>query len=143
MLLSIDGTLLVQLVNFIIFLVILNAVYFRHVSASIAKRRAYLDGLSHDIESLQGDVKALNDQADGKRAAARRAGDEAIAAARSESSAEAERISAEAVAKAQSLVDAAHKQVANEVAQARENEPALVSALSATMLERAFPGSAA
>jgi F-type H+-transporting ATPase subunit b len=142
MLLSIDGTLLIQLANFIIFLVILNAVYFRHVGAALAKRRAYIDGLSHDIESLQGDVKALNDQADGKRTAARRAGDEAIAAARAQSSAEAERLSAEAIAKAQSLVDAAHKQVAAETAQARENEPALGAALSATMLERAFPGSA-
>jgi F-type H+-transporting ATPase subunit b len=141
--LSLDGTLLVQLVNFLVFLLILNAIYFRHVGAAIAKRRAYINGLSQDIESLQGDVKALNDQADGKRAAARRAADEAIAAARAESSAEAERLSADAIAKAQSLVEAAHKQVATEVAQARENEPALVSALSATMLERAFPGSAA
>src|SRR5471032_2369118 len=112
--LSLDGTLLVQLVNFLVFLLILNAIYFRHVGAAIAKRRAYINGLAHDIESLQGDVKALNDQADGKRAAARRAADEAIAAARAEGSSEADRISADALAKAQSLVDAAHKQRSEE-----------------------------
>ena len=44
--LNLNATLIVQLVNFIVFLAILNVIFFRPVGAAIAKRRAYLDGLA-------------------------------------------------------------------------------------------------
>ena len=49
MLLSLDGTLVVQLVNFIIFLVILNVIFLRPVGTAIASRRAYIDKVGADI----------------------------------------------------------------------------------------------
>jgi len=49
MLLALDGTLVVQLINFLVFLVVLNAIFLKPVGAAIARRRAYIDGVSHDI----------------------------------------------------------------------------------------------
>ncbi|MEA2719800.1 MAG: synthase, partial [Candidatus Eremiobacteraeota bacterium] len=80
--LSLDGTLIVQLVNFIVFLAILNAIFFKPVGAAIARRRAFIDGLRHDIEQLHGEAKTLRGRAEERRAAARREADELIARAR-------------------------------------------------------------
>src|ERR1700730_14160101 len=80
--LSLDGTLIVQLVNFIVFLVILNEIFMKPVGAAIARRRAYIDGLMHDMEQLQRDAKELRGQAEARRLAARREAEDAIARAR-------------------------------------------------------------
>src|SRR3982074_2517143 len=80
--LSLDGTLIVQLINFIVFLAILNAIFFKPVGAAIARRRAFIDGLRHDIEQLHGEGKTLRGKAEEHRAAARREADELIARAR-------------------------------------------------------------
>jgi len=137
------GTLLVQIVNFVVFLAIMNVIFFRPVGAAIAKRRAYVDGLAHDFESLQTDAKTLRGQAEERRAAARRKADEILTAARSKASNEAEGIVSEATQKAQGFIDGAHRQVAGEIEQARAQEPALVAALSSEMVARAFGSEAA
>ncbi len=48
--LNLDATVFVQIVDFIVFLAIMNVIFFRPVGAAIARRRAYIDGLKHDIE---------------------------------------------------------------------------------------------
>ena len=53
MLLSLDGTLVVQLINFLIFLVVLNAIFLKPVGEAIAKRRAYIDGVARDIQVIR------------------------------------------------------------------------------------------
>ena len=141
--LELNGTLLVQLVNFVVFLAILNAIFMKPVGAAIARRRAYIDGLARDIESLQSDAKALRGQADEKRAVARRAADEVVVAARSRAGTEAEAIAGDAATRVQKLVSDAHAQVAQEVAAAEHAEPALVAGLAQTMVERAFASEAA
>ena len=60
MFLSVDATLIVQVVNFIVFLLVLNVVFTRPVGAAIAKRRAYINGLSADTEQAEADLKALH-----------------------------------------------------------------------------------
>jgi F-type H+-transporting ATPase subunit b len=137
------GTLLVQIVNFVVFLAIMNVVFFRPVGAAIAKRRAYIDGLAHDFASLETDAKALRGQADERRAVARRKADEILTAARAKASNEAEGIVSEATQKAQGLIDGAHRQVAHEMEAARAQEPALVAALANEMVARAFGSEAA
>ncbi len=57
MFLSIDGTLLVQVVNFVLFIVLLNIVFLRPVGRAIAERRAYIDGLARDIESGEAEMR--------------------------------------------------------------------------------------
>lgn len=137
MLLSIDGTLIVQLVNFIIFVVILNAIFLKPVGSAIAARRAYIDKVGHDIAQFEYDLKSLHVQAEEKRAAARRRAEATVAEARASAQAEAAAIVADHQAQADAIVAEAQATAALELAAARANEAAVVEALAREMLERA------
>jgi F-type H+-transporting ATPase subunit b len=137
MLLSLDGTLVVQLVNFVIFLFILNAIFLKPVGSAIAKRRAYIDGVAADIERFDGERRALASQADTLRADARRAAEASVAAARSKAQAEAAEILADHQTRANRIVADAHVAVNLEIAVARRTENEVVESLASTMLERA------
>jgi F-type H+-transporting ATPase subunit b len=136
--LDINGTLVVQLVNFVVFLAILNVIFFKPVGAAIAKRRAYIDGLKHDIEQLQLDAKTLRGQAEERRAAARRAADEAMGRARVEAGAQADAAISVAQTRAAELVAEAQAEVGREIESARREEPRIVNALADEMLGRAL-----
>jgi F-type H+-transporting ATPase subunit b len=138
--LSLDGTLVVQLINFIVFLAILNAIFFKPVGAAIARRRAFIDGLRHDIEQLHGDVKTLRGQAEERRAAARREADELIARARVGAGKESDVIVSRAQEQASEIVAKAHAEVERELVAARAEEPRIVNALADDMLARALGG---
>jgi F-type H+-transporting ATPase subunit b len=138
--LTLNGTLLIQLVNFIVFLAILNVIFFKPVGAAIAKRRAYIDGLKHDIEQLQSDAKTLRGQADERRIAARRAADEAMARARVDAGAQADTVISVAQTRAAELVAEAQAEVVREVESARREEPRIVNALADELLGRALGG---
>jgi F-type H+-transporting ATPase subunit b len=137
MLLSLDGTLLVQLVNFIIFLVILNAIFLKPVGVSIASRRAYIDKVGADIAQFESDLKALRVQADERRAAARRRADVTVAEARAQAQAEAAQIVADHLEQAGAIIAEAQATAGLEIAQARSTSAAAVEALAREMLERA------
>jgi len=138
--LSLDGTLVVQLINFVVFLAILNVIFFKPVGAAIARRRAYIEGLKHDIEQLQTDAKALRGQADERRVAARRDADEAVARGRVEAGKESDVIAAGAQERAMGIVAAAHAKVADELQAARADESRIVAALADELLGRALGG---
>ena len=63
MFLSLDGTLIVQLVNFAIFFALLNLVFLRPVGRAIAKRRAYINSLASDYERYQEEARSLRAEA--------------------------------------------------------------------------------
>ena len=136
--LSLDGTLIVQLVNFIVFLVILNEIFMKPVGAAIARRRAYIDGLMHDMEQLQRDAKELRGQAEARRLAARREAEEAIARARVAAAQEADALVVAAQSRAGEVTKQAHAEVAKEVAAARSQEGRVVGLLANEMLNRAL-----
>jgi F-type H+-transporting ATPase subunit b len=137
MLLSLDGTLFVQLVNFVVFLVILNAIFLRPVGRAIAARRAYIDSVGADIAQYEGDLKALRTQASDKRASARGRASARVAEARAEAQAEAASIVADHQVQAAAIVAEAQATVGLEIAQARLNETAVIEGLAREMLERA------
>jgi F-type H+-transporting ATPase subunit b len=137
-LLSLDGTLVVQLINFLVFLVVLNAIFLKPVGAAIAKRRAYIDGISHDIEQYEADVKLLRAQAEDRRAAARREADAVMAQARSHGQTAAASIAADFTSRAAQLTAEAQAAVAREIEQARTNERQIVDSLADTLLDRAL-----
>ena len=70
--LSIDGTLVVQLINFAIFFAVLSVVFLRPVATAIARRREYINSLVSDYDRYQANAHDLRAEADGIRAAARR-----------------------------------------------------------------------
>jgi F-type H+-transporting ATPase subunit b len=141
---ELDRTLIVQLINFLVFLIVLNAIFLKPVGAAIAKRRAYIDGVARNIDALEADVKTLGEQAEERRAAARRQADATIAAARSAAQNDAAALAQTYATHAAQLVEEAHATVAREVATAREAEASIVESLAETLLARAIePGLAA
>lgn len=144
MFLQIDGTLLVQVVNLVVFIVLLNAVFLKPVGAAIAKRRAYIDALARDIETADAEVRAARKTAEERRAQARRDAEAAIAKARAAAQQEASEIGADYQRRAAAIVEEARRAVDAEVAAARVHEAQAVDAIASTMLERAIgPGAAA
>ena len=144
MFLTIDGTLIVQVVNFVLFIVLLNIVFLKPVGAAIAKRRAYIDGLARDIEAASNEVKTARGRAEELRAAARRDAEAAIAKARGEAQNEAVDVVADYQRRASEIVEKAHQEADAEIAAARAGESRIVESLAQTMLERAIgPGAAA
>jgi F-type H+-transporting ATPase subunit b len=137
MLLSLDGTLFVQLVNFIIFLVILNAIFLKPVGSAIAARRAYIDKVGADIAQFEYDLKSLRVQADERRAAARRKADATVAEARAQAQNEAATIIADHQEQAASIIAEAQATAGLELAQARTGGATVVEALAREMLQRA------
>lgn len=137
MLLSLDGTLVVQVVNFIVFLAILNVIFLRPVGRAIAERRAFINGIATDIERFEGEIKSLRGQAEERRAAARRDADRAIAEARAQAQNEATAIVAGYQEQANGMIAQSQATVALEATRARGQETELVDSLARTMLERA------
>lgn len=143
MFLQIDATLLVQVVNFVLFIVFLNIVFLKPVGAAIAKRRAHIDGLARDIEAAEAEVRAARGAAEERRAAARREAEAAIAKARAAAQDEAAAIVAREQDRASEITAEAHRAVGAEIAAARANEDQIVDSIAQTLLERAIGPKAA
>jgi F-type H+-transporting ATPase subunit b len=134
--LSLDGTAVVQLLNFAIFFALMSLVFFKPVHAAIARRRAYINQLAGECKECLAEAKALRNEAEAVRARARRDGEHHIAAVRGETSNETARIAAEYGRRAARIVDAAHLAVDEEERSARANEDLVVRELADRLLDR-------
>ena len=144
MFLQIDGTLIVQVVDFIVFIILLNIVFLKPVGAAIAKRRAYIDGLKRNVEAAELEIKTAHSRAEERRAAARREAEAEIAKARIGAQNEAGALIADYQQQASAIVEQAHQEVQREIAAARTGEPQVVESIAQSMLERAIgPGATA
>ncbi len=140
--LSIDGTLVVQLVNFAIFFAVLSVVFLRPVASAIAKRREYIDSLVSDYERYQTQAQSLRDEAEAIRASARRDAEHRISAARAAASNEAAELATGYSQRAQGIVEEAHAAVAAELDTARAGEAQAVRRIADLVLERILPEAA-
>lgn len=138
MFLKLDGTFVVQLINFAIFFAILSVVFIRPVSKAIVKRREYINSVTNDYERYQAETHALRAQAESIRATARREAEQMLAQERAKASNEAGMVAAEANAKAAAVIAEAERTVASEMQTARANQPQTVSDLADLMVERAL-----
>ncbi len=132
------GTLIVQLINFVIFFAILNVVFIRPVSKAIVKRREYINGVTNDYDRYQAEAHELRTQAESIRATARREAEQLLAQQRANASNEAGSIAAESNAKAAAIAAQAERTVSSELQAARANEPQTVRDLASLMVERAL-----
>ncbi len=137
--LSIDGTLVVQLLNFAIFFALLNVVFLRPVAAAIHKRRQYIDSLVSDYDRYQAEAHSLRAQAEEVRAAARLRAEQRVAAARAEASNEAAQLSTDYADRAQRIVEEAQQTAQAELDAARSNEGEAVLKLAGFMIDRVIP----
>ncbi|MHB8141287.1 MAG: ATP synthase F0 subunit B [Vulcanimicrobiaceae bacterium] len=142
MFLQLDGTFWVQLINFAIFLAVLQVVFLRPVGDAVRKRRAYIDQLVAEHDRRQAEASALRAQAEELRAAARRDGAHRLAAARAQASDEAAEIASEYARRAADTVADAQRTVSAELDAARIGGRARVPELAAGMLRQTLPESA-
>jgi F-type H+-transporting ATPase subunit b len=139
--LQIDGTLIVQVVNFVLFIVLLNIVFLEPVGAAIAKRRAYIDGIKRDVEAVETEIRTAHGTAEARRAAARRQAEAEITKARAAAQTEALELVADYQSRASTIVEQAHQEVQREIAAVRASEPQVVESIAQSMLDRAIgPG---
>ncbi|MEO6912834.1 MAG: hypothetical protein ABI182_02280 [Candidatus Baltobacteraceae bacterium] len=136
MFLKLDGTAIVQLINFVIFFAILNVVFLRPVGNAIRKRREYINSVTRDYDSYQAQAASLRAQADALRAAARREAEHTIAAGRAEISNASAELAGGYAQQITQTVESAHAVVGGEVEAARAGESKLVRELADLMLDR-------
>ncbi len=137
MFLSVDGTFWFQVINFAIFLAILNVVFLKPVGKAIAARRAVIDGIKNDLDRYEGQVATLRSEADARRTAARRRADEILTASRTAAEAEALATVGAANGRAATTADEARRRVAIELQAARAEEDQLSRQLASKLLHRA------
>ncbi|MGA7570536.1 MAG: ATP synthase F0 subunit B [Candidatus Aquilonibacter sp.] len=139
MFLSLDGTFWVQLINFAVFYAILYVVFLRPVQRAIAKRREYIEGLTHEYDRAQAEASELRAQAEQVRADARRESDHLVAAARNEGGNEAAKLATDYAEQVRKIVDDADRKVAGEVEAVRPRERALAQELAESIVGRVLP----
>jgi F-type H+-transporting ATPase subunit b len=137
MFLSVDGTVVIQLINFVIFFAILNVVFLRPIGKAIRERRAYIDGVKRETEQSLMEARRLRAEAEQQRAAARRAALEHFTAARGEAIDEADRLAREHAAAATGVADEARATVELEMQAARLRHDELAAELGKDLLDRA------
>jgi F-type H+-transporting ATPase subunit b len=138
MFLKLDGTFVVQLINFAIFFAILNVVFIRPVSRAIVKRREYINSVTNDYDRYQAESRELRTQAESIRAAARREAEQLLSQERAKASNEAGAIAADANGKVAEIIAQAERTVAAELQAARANQPQTVRELADLMVQRAL-----
>lgn len=142
MFLKVDGTAIVQLVNFAIFFAILNVLFLRPVGKAIRQRREYINSVTNDYDRYQAEAASLRMQAESLRANARREAEHLLSKARSEAADRSSEISAQFAQEVTETVEGAHATVAAEVEAARIPQGEAARELADLMLTRALPEAA-
>lgn len=137
MLLSIDGTFLIQILNFIIFWVLLNYFFIAPTRRAIEERQRYVSNLYREGDDLVAQTAAFQSEAAAILNAARRRTEDAMRAAAARASDETHAIELKAAEEAAATVQLAHATVASERAAALEKQQAFVNELARAMVERA------
>lgn len=137
MLLSIDGTFLVQIVNFIAFWVLLNFLFIRPTRKAIEERLHLIATQQREAEELRVRAAALQAQADAILDGGRKKTDEIMRAAAASAAEESHRIERGAADEAAASVALAHATVASERTQATAKQAPFVKELARAMADRA------
>jgi F-type H+-transporting ATPase subunit b len=138
MLLSFDGTLLVQILNFVVFWVLLNYLFIGPTRRAIEARQRFIAEQYAQADALAAQARRAQAQADGILDEARRTVDEAMRAAATEASDQVHAIERKASEDATSTVARAHATVADERSQAIAKQGPFVDELARTMAQRAL-----
>ncbi len=137
MLLSIDGTFLIQIANFILFWVLLNYLFVAPTRRAIEARQRYVSGLYQEAADFAAQAAAHRAQAEEILNGARRQTDERMRAAAAQASEEGHTIEQKALNEAAATVQLAHATVAAERADALAKQQRFVAELARSMVERA------
>lgn len=122
---DLDPTLLVQLINFLITIVVLNFLLIKPVREHLAARNALTQGLAKDVASFTAD-------ADGKI----KGYESALSEARSQASLTRDAVKAQGAAQEQELLNAAHAEAQRYLQSSREETARQAKAATDTLLSQ-------
>jgi len=127
---KLDWTLFLQFANFVILLVVLNALLFKPLRAALAARKATIDGDLAKARALDGEVQTQVAEYEAKLQEARQRGSQERLALRQAALAEETRLLGSANEKASQRLQSLKEQVAAEAETARQGLRAETEALA-------------
>lgn len=134
-LISINETLVVQLVSFLIFLFVINRVMFRPLRRTMQEREHYVEGIRMDIRDAEKRLEKTMQEARDEDAAVRNAGLQMIAELEKKGSEEAGKIMAEAREEIAELGESARQEIDLKVRSARKSIMSEADKLSLSVME--------
>jgi F-type H+-transporting ATPase subunit b len=143
MLLSLDGTFLLQILNFLAFWTLLNFLFIGPTQRAVAARQRHIAELYAKGDEYLAQAGALQAEAEAIYAEGRRATDEIMRGAASQASTEVRAIENKAVEEGSAIVQLAHTTVASERAKAVAAQGPFVQELARSMVAKAVNGDAA
>lgn len=135
-LISINETLIVQLISFLIFLFIINRIMFRPLRESMREREQYIEGIRMDITDAEKELQTVAQQTRDENAAVRKAGLQMTADLEEKGNQEAGEIIAAARQKIAQLSHKSKKEIETQVAEARKAITAEAGKLSVSIMEK-------
>ena len=134
MLLSIDGTFIVQMLNFVVFGVLLNIVFIAPTRRAIEERMRVIAEQQREARAFREQAAAVKVESDAVIDSGRRRTDEIMREAAARAAAEAHEIERKASDQAAASVAVAHASVALERARATAKQGPLVEDLARAMV---------
>jgi F-type H+-transporting ATPase subunit b len=137
MLLSLDGTFLVQILNFVVFWILLRYLFILPTRRAIEERQRLIATMLREADEFAARAAALQAQADGLLDDARRQSAEILRTAAAQASAEASQFERKAIDEAAASVQLAHATIGAERRQAEDRQAPFVEELARAMMQRA------
>ena len=134
-LISINETLVVQLISFLIFLFIINRVMFRPLRRTMQEREQYVEGIRVDIQEAEKKLQQTIQDARDKDEAVRKAGLQMINEMEKQGKEEAGRIIAKVREEIVGMGDKARQEIDAQIADARKTIVAEADKLSLNVME--------
>ena len=135
-LISINETLVVQLISFLIFLFIINRVMFRPLRRTMQEREQYVEGIRVDIQEAEKKLQQTIQEARDEDEAVRKAGLQMINEMEKQGSEEAGRIIAKVREEIVGKGDKARQEIDAQIADARKTIVAEADKLSLNVMEK-------
>jgi F-type H+-transporting ATPase subunit b len=135
-LISINATLVVQLVSFLLFLLIINRVMFRPLRNTMREREFFIENLGREIEAADGERERIMTLLARQEREVRREADAQRRKRRDEGAAEARRLVDGALAQIAQMHREAEADVARQMAEAGQSVALEAERLSVALMEK-------
>ena len=135
-LISINETMVVQLISFLIFLFVINRVMFRPLRKSMQEREHYIEGIRMDIQEAKKKLEKTMQQVQDENAAVRKAGLQMTAELERQGNEEAGDIIAGSRQEISQLGNKARQEIDAKIADARKSIVAEAGKLSLSVMEK-------